>query len=108
MNLKATVRNISLIMLLAVTCMATGCASNSGKGGPITYIKGKPPTMGTAQADGRYSLYDRIDTTPIVSYVLRKGDRLGFRQDTPGRITAVAGVNELTLQDGSYTWMMGK
>ncbi|MGH7179378.1 MAG: hypothetical protein ACREJC_18520 [Tepidisphaeraceae bacterium] len=96
-------RSSLIAMSLLISCI--GCASAGSREIVAQYGRGKPAEVVPAPADGRYALFDRIDTNPILPAVaLRKGQPIGFRKDTPNRVTAVAGADELTLQDGTYVW----
>ena len=70
----------------------------------VKYDKGELPIMGQAPQDGMYLLYKVTDATPMVSYNLKAGDKLGFERGNNGELYAVAGQNRATVVNESYYW----
>ena len=90
--------------VLFAALMLAGC-SQLVSGEPVNqYLRGGTPIETIATADGEYALYGQYETTPRGVFLLRQGERLGFRTGDPGRITAIAGSQEIDLADGSYLW----
>lgn len=94
-----------LICVLAMSSLvAVGCSRVTSGTTAMRYDSGKDPILAEATADGEYALYSTFDSTPIVTYNLKQGDKLGFKKSESGKITAVAGSNEQTVADKSYIW----
>src|SRR5437667_5823318 len=75
------------------------------KGETVTrYDKGQQPIMGQAPADGQYSLYGVSDATPMVTYNLKAGDKLGFERGSDAQLYAVAGQNRVPAANENYYW----
>ena len=88
--------------LLIVTL--AGCQAVQ-KGETVTrYDKGQQPMMGQATMDGQYSLYGVSDATPMVTYNLKAGDKLGFERASDGQLYAVAGQNRQPVANDTYYW----
>ena len=68
------------------------------------YDSGKDAIVAEATSDGDYALYSTFDSTPVVTYSLKKGDKLGFKKAETGKVVAIAGGNEVSIQDKSYIW----
>src|SRR5688500_8852495 len=95
---NAFAQSAVLIAMLSLV----GC-SQLVKGEPVNeYRKADTPIEMIATADGEYALYGRYETSPRGVFLLRQGDRLGFRAGEPGRIIAVAGSQEIDLADAAY------
>lgn len=94
-----------LMCVLAMgSLLAVGCSRVTSGTTVTRYDSGKDPIVAEATQDGEYALYSTFDSTPIVTYVLKKGDKLGFEKSESGKITAIAGSNKQTVADKSYIW----
>ena len=71
---------------------AAGCGLQEGHT-IATFTPSSDLVMTQAPEDGRYALYTATGATPVTTYTLRRGDRLGFERDPNGRIQAVAASN---------------
>jgi hypothetical protein len=96
----------SLMSLVAVFLLVTiGCAAFKGE--PVVkYESGMSPILTQAPQGGTYELYDSTDTSPKVSVVLDRGDKVGFeRSDQAGEVVAVAQSQRVRLPaNKNYYW----
>ena len=84
--------------------LAVGCSRMTSGNAVQRYDTGKDAIVAEATSDGDYALYSTFDSTPVVTYSLKKGDKLGFKRAETGKIVAIAGSNEVAIQDKSYIW----
>src|SRR5437868_2181281 len=97
-------RSLATFALASLIVALTGC-NMVQKGETVTkYDAGQQPIMGQAIADGQYSLYRTTDATPMVTYNLKAGDKLGFERGTDAQLYAVAGQNRVPVANESYYW----
>lgn len=96
-------RSISILAMTGVMVVA-GCSRMVGGKAITRYDQGKDLVMAEATTDGQYALYSTFDSTPIATYNLSRGDKLGFEAGGSGKVVAVAGSNRITLEDKSYLW----
>ena len=97
-------RSLAGIALGFLALTIVGCAMVQ-KGETVTkYDAGQQPIMGQAVADGQYSLYRTSDATPMVTYNLKAGDKLGFDRGTDAQLYAVAGPNRVPVANENYYW----
>jgi len=97
-------RSMAGIALGLLMMALTGCAVVQKGETVVKYDKGEQPIMGQAVADGQYSLYRVSDATPMVTYNLKAGDKLGFDRGTDAQLFAVAGQNRVPVANESYYW----
>ena len=97
-------RSLSGLTLAFVIITLTGCTMVQKGETVVKYDAGQQPIMGQATADGQYSLYRTTDATPMVTWNLKAGDKLGFERSTDGQLYAVAGQNRMTVANESYYW----
>ncbi|HRK31067.1 MAG TPA: hypothetical protein PLD59_08310 [Tepidisphaeraceae bacterium] len=93
-----------LATLALGSMLAVGCSRVTSGTTVQRYDAGKDAIVAEATADGDYALYSTFDSTPVVTYSLKKGDQLGFKKAETGKVVAVAGSNEVSIQDKSYIW----
>ena len=99
------VRSVAVGVCLAILASAAGCVSFTSGAAISDHRKGGQPLVGEAPVDGEYALFATPwETTPRVTYTLKKGDPLGFKAGGVGQIVAVGGTHEVTLPDGGYQW----
>ena len=91
-------------LTLAFIITLTGCAMVQKGETVVKYDAGQQPIMGQATADGQYSLYRTTDATPMVTYNLKAGDKLGFERNTDAQLSAVAGQNHVPVSNDNYYW----
>ena len=91
----------------ALGLFLAGCGMQPGST-VVKYAKGDGTRITEAPADGAYALYSTDDTTPVVTYTLAKGDKLGFQENPDGTINAVAGSNMQMIKTSmlahTYYW----
>jgi hypothetical protein len=97
-------RSLAGIALGLLVITLTGCTVVQKGETVVKYDKGEQPIMGQATADGQYSLYRVTDATPMVTYNLKAGDKLGFDRGTDAQLYAVAGQNRVPVANESYYW----
>ena len=102
-------------LLLALSLV--GCGAQSGRT-LVQYEKNDTGDRMTQAFDGGLAaLYSGNDLNPEVTYLVEKGDRIGFRDDRVGpdrdrgSVVAVAGDNELPIAQGTvfdreYYWKL--
>jgi hypothetical protein len=101
-------KRVLCVLALAGVVGIGGCSRMVGGEAVTRYDKGKDAVMAEATADGQYALYSTFDSTPIATYNLSQGDKLGFERGDGGKVVAVAGSNRLSLEDKSYIWKKRK
>jgi len=99
--LKRSVAGMALGLMIAVL---SGCNVVQKGETIVKYDKGEQPIMGQAVQDAQYSLYRVTDATPMVTYNLKAGDKLGFERGTDAQLYAVAGQNRQPVANESYYW----
>ncbi len=99
--LKRTVAGMALGLLIVTL---VGCNVVQKGETIVKYDKGEQPIMGQAVQDAQYSLYRVTDATPMVTYNLKAGDKLGFERGTDAQLYAVAGQNRQPVANESYYW----
>ncbi|WP_439627208.1 hypothetical protein [Gemmata sp.] len=95
------------LLALALASALTGCVSAPPNGPIALYSPGAQPVSGKVPCDANYALVARDENGPrdaFGEHHLRRGDRVGFRVETDGSVTAVAPGYSLTLPAGSYAW----
>ena len=95
-------RSMAFVALLVVGF--TGCTVAQRGETVVKYDKGAPPILGEATAEGQYALYKVLDGTPMVTYNLKQGDKLGFDRNEGGQLFAVAGNNRVPVANDGYYW----
>ncbi len=90
----------------AIACLAllSGCAPQPKGEAVLRYESGKTPFVMLAPYDGEYWLYGKRDEKPRASFKLNKGDKLGFKVNTPGQVAAVAGKEQVEVEDQDMVW----
>jgi hypothetical protein len=97
-------RSMAGIALGFLAMMLAGCAVVQKGETVVKYDKGELPIMGEAPTEGQYSLYRVTDATPLVTYPLKAGDKLGYKRTDQGSLLGVAGSHEVPLTNDSYYW----
>jgi len=98
-------RSVILAIFASLMVVVGGCATFQKGETVVKYDRGSAPIMGEAPSDGQYSLYKVVDATPMVTYQLKTGEKLGFEKPEGGKLSAVAGTHKLELSDESgYYW----
>ncbi len=102
---------ITLGLVLVAGLLLAGCGLQPGKS-VSTYNRGSQAVVGEAPEDGTYALYKSGSTTPVASYTLKKGDKLGFKKNSDEREFGVAGSNEVPIETSAltrtYFWKLQK
>ncbi len=97
-------KSLGLAAAIALLLGMIGCEGMQQGIGVISYDRGTPPILAKATVDGEYYLYSTTSTDPKVTYILHKGDPLGFKTGQTGQIIAVGGSAEVPLPDDDYVW----
>lgn len=93
-------RWVTGLALSVCAALLAGCGTTL-----FTHEKASLEEPGDAPSDGHYTLYARLNPSPVKGPIpLKKGDRLGFKTAETGRIIAVAGDNEWTFEDAPLIW----
>jgi len=97
-------RSMAGIALGLLVMTLTGCTVVQKGETVVKYDKGEQPILGQAIADGQYSLYRVTDATPMVTYNLKAGDKLGFERGTDAQLWGIAGQNRVPISNESFYW----
>jgi hypothetical protein len=97
-------RSLATLALALTIITFSGCTMVQKGETVVKYDAGQQPIMGQAVADGQYSLYRTTDATPMVTYNLKAGDKLGFDRGTDAQLFAIAGQNRVPVANESYYW----
>jgi hypothetical protein len=97
-------RSLAGIALGFIVMTLTGCTVVQKGETVVKYDKGEQPIMGQAVQDAQYSLYRTTDATPMVTYNLKAGDKLGFERGSDAQLYAVAGQNRVPVANESFYW----
>lgn len=100
---RTSLHGAMLVALAGSFVFITGC-SRLVKGEQVVEFRGSGFDMRTAKGDGQYAIFNKYSNKPRGAYNLRKGERIGFDPGPVGRVRAVAGNNEIDLEDGWYVW----
>jgi hypothetical protein len=95
------------LLALALVSALTGCLSTPPCGTIAQYSPGSPSVAGNVTCEANYTLVSRDENGPRATFGehhLRRGDRVGFRAEADGSVTAVAPGYSLALPAGSYAW----
>jgi hypothetical protein len=93
---------VTLGIVLIAGLLLAGCGLQPGKS-VSTYNRGNQAIVGEAPQDGSYALYKAGSTTPLATFTLKKGDKLGFRKGSDEKEFAVAGTNEVSIETSTLT-----
>ena len=97
------------LLALALASTLTGCVSTVPVGPLAEYRPGSPSVSGKATCDASYALVSRDENGPSGTFGdhrLRRGERVGFRPEADGSVTAVAPEYTHSLPAGSYAWVV--
>lgn len=95
------------LLALALASALTGCVGAPPNGPLAEYRPGSPPVTGKVTCEADYALVARDPAGaagPFGAHRLKKGERVGFRPEADGTVTAVAPGYTLALPPGSYAW----
>jgi hypothetical protein len=96
------------LLALALLCALTGCVSSPPPNGTLVeYRPGQPATTQPVTCEANYVLVARDAAGPpgpFGEHHLRKGERVGFRCEPDGSVTAIAPGYTIALPSGSYAW----
>jgi hypothetical protein len=94
-------------LALALLSALTGCVSPPPNGPLVEYRPGAPPVTGTVKCEANYVLVAKDPNAalgPFGEHHLRKGERVGFRCEADGSVTALAPGYTIALPPGAYAW----
>ena len=95
------------LVALALLSALAGCVSAPPDGPLVDYRPGLPPVTRKVTCEADYALVAKDAAAvpgPFGAHHLRKGDRIGFRCDADGSLTALAPGYALALPPGAYAW----
>jgi hypothetical protein len=95
------------LLALALLAVLAGCVSSPPDGPLVEYHPGLPPVSRKVTCEADYTLVARDAAAvqgPFGAHHLRKGDRVGFRCEADGSVTALAPGYTLALPPGAYAW----
>jgi hypothetical protein len=96
-----------MISAILGTVFFFGCAAVQPGDAIVKYEDDSAPIMTKAPSPGTYALFSSADVAPKTSVYLEKGDDLGFRRNSDGRLVAVAGKNEVPIESKSdHYWRL--
>jgi hypothetical protein len=96
------------VLALAFASALTGCVSTVPKGPIAEYRPGSPSVSGKATCDASYTLVSQDENGlrgTFGDHRLRRGERVGFRPEADGSVTAIAPDYVHSLPSGSYAWV---
>ncbi len=83
----------------------TGCVSPAPVGPLVEYRAGLTPVTRPVKCPATYVLCaEQPDSSPIAEHHLTKGERVGFRREDDGSVSAVAPGYTIPLPPGVYRW----
>ncbi len=97
------------LLALALVSAVTGCVSPPPSGPFVEYRDGLAPTTRKVTCEANYQLVATdapAPPGPFGEHHLRKGERVGFRREIDGSLTAVAPGYTLPLPPGAYSWQV--
>jgi hypothetical protein len=92
---------------LALLCALTGCVSSPPDGPLVEYRPGQPAATQKVTCEANYTLVARDGAGaggPFGEHHLKKGERVGFRCEPDGSVTALAPGYTIALPSGAYAW----
>ena len=92
---------------LAFLSALTGCVAAPPSGPLVEYREGLTPITRPVKCRATYALcaHDRPPGEGVLaSHCVAEGERIGFRREEDGSVTAVAPGYTLPLAPGSYSW----
>jgi hypothetical protein len=95
------------LLALALLSALTGCVSPPPDGPLVEYRPGLPPTTQKVRCEANYVLVAKDASGasgPFGEHHLKKGERVGFRCEADGSLTAIAPGYTLALPPGAYAW----
>jgi hypothetical protein len=92
------------ITALALVSALTGCVAAPPKGPLVEYRDGITPVTRPVKCEATYALRSADRPDPLTAHHVERGERLGFRREADGSVTAVAPGHLLPLAPGAYTW----
>jgi hypothetical protein len=100
-------RHRHLIANIVGAFLLSSCAAVQEGDAVVKYEKNGSARMTKAPSNGTYSLYSSTDLQTKVSHYLDKGQDVGFRKESDGRLVAIAGTADpIPLEEGGYYWRL--
>lgn len=94
-----------IVLALALVSALTGCVVAPPTGPLVEYRDGLTPITRPVKCPATYVLCaDRSGATPLAEHHVTKGERIGFRREEDGSVSAVAPGYTLALPPGAYRW----
>lgn len=97
------------LLALALASTLTGCVSTVPCGPIAEYRPGSPAASRKVTCNANYTLVSQDENGPrgtFGDHQLRRGQRVGFRPEADGSVTAIAPDYVQTLPPGSYAWVV--
>ena len=95
------------IFALALLSALTGCLNPPPRGPLVEYRTGQVPKTRTVRCEANYVLVTKNATSAngqLTEHHIVKGERVGFRREDDGTVTAIAPGYTVPLPDGAYAW----
>jgi hypothetical protein len=94
------------VLGLALLSALTGCVVHPPKGAFVEYRDGLTPVTCPVKCEATYALRstDHPEAQPLTAHHVEPGERLGFRREADGSVSAVAPGHVLPLAPGAYRW----
>ncbi|QJW93496.1 hypothetical protein [Frigoriglobus tundricola] len=92
---------------LALLSALTGCVASPPKGPLVEYREGQAPITRRVKCEANYVLLTKDAAAArgqIAEHHIMKGERVGFRREPDGTVTAIAPGYKLALPPGAYAW----
>jgi hypothetical protein len=89
---------------LALLSALTGCVAAPPKGRFVEYHEGLTPITHPVRCEATYALHAAGAAEPLTAHHLGRGERIGFRREADGSVSAVGPGQVLALEPGEYWW----
>jgi hypothetical protein len=91
---------------LALVSALTGCVATPPKGPFVEYHDGLTPITRPVKCEATYALRSADQPAPLTAHHVERGERLGFRREVDGSVSAVAPGQVHPLAPGAYSWVV--
>jgi hypothetical protein len=93
-------------LALALASALTGCVATPPTGAFVEYRDGLTPTTRPVKCEATYALRSADQAAPLTAHHVQRSERLGFRREADGSVSAVAPGQILPLAPGTYSWVV--
>jgi hypothetical protein len=95
------------LLALALVSALTGCVAAPPAGPLVEYRDGLTPITRPVKCPATYVLRaDPPGAVPLAEHHVAEGERIGFRREEDGSVSAVAPGYTIALAPGAYSWVV--